>query len=290
LDFVHDDRQPTPEQAFAARLREAREAHQMTQAELSRQLEAVHDLKIDPTSIARMENGKRMIRFNEAVALADILDIRVYDLIRPESFMTTDQEGLREEAVRVQAQLDDLNAKLAEAEKDLRSVRYSAAELREQRDRAEARLASLRPSFGFTGRGWTGPMPETRPIVAAIVTSVEGVLVGKRVDGKPPWTFIAGENEPDESPADTIVREVKEETGLEIEADDTIGERVHPQTGRTMIYMAGHPVRGTSVFVGDEAELDAVRWVSLDEAVELLPGMYEPVRNYLERTFGGRSR
>ena len=133
-------------------------------------------------------------------------------------------------------------------------------------------------------------MPETQPIVAAIVTSAEGVLVGKRVDGKPPWTFIAGENEPDESPADTIVREVKEETGLEIEAGDIIGERVHPQTGRTMIYMAGHPVRGTSVFVGDETELDKVRWVSLDEADELLPGMYEPVHDYLERTLGGRSR
>ena len=54
--------------------------------------------------------------------------------------------------------------------------------------------------------------------------------------------------------------------------------------------MAGHPVRGTSVFVGDETELDKVRWVSLDEADELLPGMYEPVHDYLERTLGGRSR
>jgi hypothetical protein len=29
-------------------------------------------------------------------------------------------------------------------------------------------------------------------VVAAIVISQEGVLLGRRHDGKPPWTFIAG--------------------------------------------------------------------------------------------------
>jgi 8-oxo-dGTP diphosphatase len=282
LDFVHDDRQPTPEQVFAGRLREAREAHQMTQAELSRQLDAKHGVKIDPTSIARMENGKRMIRFNEAVAIADILDMRVTDLIQPENVTTMDPEELRAEVTRVQAELDDLNTKLAEAEKEVQSARYSAAELREQRDRAEARLAAL----SFTGRGWVGTTPELRPIVAAIVTSELGVLVGRRNDGKPPWTFIAGEQDAvkDELPQDTAIREVKEETGLEIEAGDIIGDRVHPQTGRTMIYIAGHPVRGTEVFVGDEAELAEVKWISLHEAYDLLPDMFGPVRTHLENT------
>src|SRR5436305_4878496 len=50
--------------------------------------------------------------------------------------------------------------------------------------------------------------PEHQPVVAAIVTSDRGVLVGKRNDGKPPWTFIAGEIEPGESQADAAVREV----------------------------------------------------------------------------------
>ena len=123
------------------------------------------------------------------------------------------------------------------------------------------------------------------PVVAAIVTSPLGVLVGHRRDGSPPWTFIAGEQDAvkDENPADTAVREVKEETGLEIEAGEIIGERDHPRTGRHMIYMSGYPARGTKVIVADEAELSEVRWVSLAEADELLPGMFEPVREYLER-------
>jgi 8-oxo-dGTP diphosphatase len=129
--------------------------------------------------------------------------------------------------------------------------------------------------------------PATKPqrpaVITAIVTSDRGVLVGKRNDGKPPWTFIAGENEPGESPADTIIREVKEETGLRIRAGETIGERIHPATGRHMVYVGAEPTHGTDVFVGDEDELAEVRWVSLAEADELLPGMFDPVREHLTR-------
>jgi 8-oxo-dGTP pyrophosphatase MutT (NUDIX family)/transcriptional regulator with XRE-family HTH domain len=126
-----------------------------------------------------------------------------------------------------------------------------------------------------------------QPIVAAIVRSSRGVLVGRRNDGKPPWTFIAGEVEPGEQPEDAAVREVKEETGLEVRAGQVIGERDHPKTGRHMIYMAAEPVRGLDIFVGDEDELAEVRWVSLAEADELLPGMFEPVREHLARELGG---
>lgn len=148
---------------------------------------------------------------------------------------------------------------------------------------AEASAAALAASRPI-------PVEETleQPIATAIVTSPLGVLVGRRNDGKPPWTFIAGEVEPGESPADAAEREVKEETGLEVEAGQVIGERVHPKTGRTMIYMAARPVRGTKVIVGDEKELAEVRWVSLAEADELMAayGMFEPVRDYLASTIG----
>jgi 8-oxo-dGTP pyrophosphatase MutT (NUDIX family) len=129
---------------------------------------------------------------------------------------------------------------------------------------------------------------EGQPVVAAIVTSPLGVLVGRRNDGTPPWTFIAGEQDAvkDENPADTAVREVKEETGLRVRVGDVIGERVHPKTHRRMIYMAAVPTHGMDVFVGDEDELAEVRWVSLAEADELLPGMFEPVREHLAEVLG----
>ena len=100
----------------------------------------------------------------------------------------------------------------------------------------------------------------------------------------PPWTFIAGEIEPGESPADAAVREVKEETGLLVRPGRILGRRVHPHTGRLMIYMTAKPEHGTDVHVGDRAELAEVRWLTLAEADTLLPGMYAPVRAHLGRS------
>jgi excisionase family DNA binding protein len=127
--------------------------------------------------------------------------------------------------------------------------------------------------------------PEPQPVVAAIVTSELGVLVGRRNDGKPPWTFIAGEIEPGESAADAGVREVKEETGLLVAAGKEIGRRVHPATGRTMIYMAARPTHGTDIFIGDRDELAEVRWVGLAEAEELMQpySMFRPAREYIDQ-------
>jgi 8-oxo-dGTP pyrophosphatase MutT (NUDIX family)/DNA-binding transcriptional regulator YhcF (GntR family) len=133
--------------------------------------------------------------------------------------------------------------------------------------------------------GEPSSVPEPQPVVAAIVTSHKGVLVARRQDSKPPWTFIAGEIEPGESPADAAVREVKEETGLQVTAGGVIGRRVHPKTKRTMVYMAATPTHGTDAFVGDEDELAEVRWVSLTEADELMGGtIFEPVHEHLRRT------
>ena len=127
--------------------------------------------------------------------------------------------------------------------------------------------------------------PEPVPVVAAIVTSRKGVLVTQRRDGKPPWGFVSGEVEPGESPADAAVREVKEECGLVVRHGRIIGRRVHPATQRTLIYMTAELAgRASAPIIGDESELSDVRWVSLAEADELLPGMFEPVRSYLART------
>lgn len=127
--------------------------------------------------------------------------------------------------------------------------------------------------------------PEPQPVVSAVVTSRKGVLVTRRRDGRPLWAFCGGEIDQGESPADAGIRELKEETGMEAVAGAEIGRRIHPSTGRLIIYMAARPARGkTAVFVGDERELEEVRWVTLDEALELMPTMYEPVAAYLART------
>ena len=64
-----------------------------------------------------------------------------------------------------------------------------------------------------------------------------------------------------------------------------IGRRVHPKTGRTMVYVACRPTHGLDVFVGDTDELSSVEWVSLPELEDAMRayGIFEPVHDYLRR-------
>ena len=76
-----------------------------------------------------------------------------------------------------------------------------------------------------------------------------------------------------------------EETGLRVQATGVIGRRVHPHTGREMVYLAARPTHGTKASIGDEQELAEVRWVDLAQADELMSGtIFEPVRNHLRET------
>ena len=131
------------------------------------------------------------------------------------------------------------------------------------------------------------PRPEPQPVIAAIITSGQSVLITQRRDANPPWGFVTGWSEPGETHADTIIREAKEEADLQVKVGERIGERDHPLTGKHMIYYAARPTRGTEIHVGDKAELLAVRWASLAEAEQLMPDMFGPVHAYLERTLTG---
>nr|WP_229798617.1 NUDIX domain-containing protein [Couchioplanes caeruleus] len=61
------------------------------------------------------------------------------------------------------------------------------------------------------------------------------MLVRRRIaEGRLSWQFAAGKVEPGESGDSAAVRETFEETGLAVRAVRSLGERVHPDTGRTM--------------------------------------------------------
>lgn len=307
------------EEVVGGQVRGRREALGLTQDELGRQLEPLLGRPWSRQAVSAAEKGDRSFGAAELVALAAVLHATVGDLLRPpvqaaavdlggpdmvprEMLLAVITARLRENPNfdAIQETLTLLMDNAAKSQDDLGRILTLAQNLDDlitQRVTVGPPPPDVDPEELYAQPGFTAvpdewhPGPETMPVVAAIVTSRLGVLVGRRNDGKPPWTFIAGEQDAvkDESPQDTAVREVKEETGLRIQAGDVIGERVHPETGRTMTYVAAKPAprAGTSVIVGDTDELAEVRWVSLTEAGQLLPGMYEPVREHLERELGG---
>lgn len=61
-----------------------------------------------------------------------------------------------------------------------------------------------------------------------------------------------------------------EETGLTIAAAGEIGRRMHPATGRLIVYVAAVPAEGSEAQPGDE--LTEVRWASPEEAGRLTDG------------------
>lgn len=268
-------------------LKQLRQARGLTYKELS---EILHNLGRDiPTlGLSRIEKGTRRVDADDLVALAIALCVNPAALLLPRDTLRHAEIQLTgsqpTSADAAWAWMDGLSPMLEGIVSDedvldfVRHARPTWAPVPEQLARVQE---ATRPI----------PVEETleQPVATAIVTSELGVLVGRRNDGKPPWTFIAGEVEPGESPADAAIREVKEETGLRVQLADVIGERVHPKTGRTMIYIAAEPTHGTDVFVGDEEELAEVRWVSLAEADDLMAayGMFEPVHDYLSTKLDG---
>ena len=85
--------------------------------------------------------------------------------------------------------------------------------------------------------------------------------LGSEFEGDWAWTPPAGARQPDEEPDDAAVRELREETGLELEL--TLMESPHPDVA---YYVAEAPP-DTDITL--DAEHDAHRWLPLEAAAEL---------------------
>jgi 8-oxo-dGTP diphosphatase len=129
------------------------------------------------------------------------------------------------------------------------------------------------------------PGTDTEPAIAAAVIAHKGkvLLVKRRVkEGTLSWQFPAGAIEAGESASQAATREAKEETGLTVTDSKILGERVHPSTGRTMIYVACDLVAGDAR-VADDEELSEFAWLKHSELPEYVPyGLFEPVQAHLD--------
>lgn len=131
--------------------------------------------------------------------------------------------------------------------------------------------------------------PDDRPAVAAAIIVEAGrvLLVRRRIaEGQLSWQFPAGVVELGESGEEAAARETLEETGLVVEVVKNLGERIHPATGRRMIYVACDAVEGEA-YVADADELAEVEWCNRERVAAYVPfPFFEPVQEYLDAHLG----
>ncbi len=125
------------------------------------------------------------------------------------------------------------------------------------------------------------------PSVTAAIFDDEDRLLVVRITAREDefWTFPGGLLEPDERPADAVVREVREETGLDAVPAQLVGtfggpefRHVHANGDETAYVMTTWICEATGgTLQTDGDEIADLRWVTHDEALALPSGPWFPI-------------
>lgn len=119
--------------------------------------------------------------------------------------------------------------------------------------------------------------PRTDPVVIMLITRENRVLMG-RSPGWPPGMFslLAGFIEPGETIEAAVRREVSEEAGVEVGEVRYLASQPWPFPASLMLGCAGAALGDTITI--DPAELEAARWVTREEMVEVMGGRHPELR------------
>jgi 8-oxo-dGTP diphosphatase len=118
---------------------------------------------------------------------------------------------------------------------------------------------------------------------AVIVRDGKVLLIRRRLrEGSLLWALPSGGVEPGETAEEAAVRETKEEVGLDVRATSVLGGRIHPNTGRQMIYVACESNSGDAQVL-DADEIAELAWAERAELSNYVPyGFFNAVQDYLD--------
>lgn len=125
--------------------------------------------------------------------------------------------------------------------------------------------------------------------VLGIITDNGKILIGKlkpeqlEAFGGIEYVFPGGKIENEEGSTDAVIREIREETGLDTVIIKKIGERVHPKTLKEMEYYHCKKVSGEETTASSENnDIDRLMWVNLNELFNYMPSLFPKVKEYLD--------
>ena len=126
-------------------------------------------------------------------------------------------------------------------------------------------------------------------VVVAIITDGNKVLIGKLraeklvVFGGVPYIFPGGKQEDNENLEQATIREVKEETGLTARIVRQIGTRIHPKSGKEIVYFHCEKISGDlSTDDAKNNDIDVLLWVDRGQLSEYMPTLFDAVQDYLK--------
>jgi len=110
--------------------------------------------------------------------------------------------------------------------------------------------------------------PQTHPATIMCVSDGEHLLLGRQAAWpEKRWSLLAGFVEPGESPEQTVVREVWEESGVRVERVRYVASQPWPMP---MVLMVGYDAYAPMQAINISDELQFARWFSREELKALV--------------------
>lgn len=122
-----------------------------------------------------------------------------------------------------------------------------------------------------------------RDVSCGIVNKDDKILMVKRAKKEEDllWVFPGGKIEDNETSEEACIREVNEETGLNVSVLGLIGERVHPNTGIKIFYYLCKYESG-EIEILDENEILEISFKTKEEFErDVKTDVFEPVKKYI---------
>lgn len=122
-----------PSEIFARRMREERTRAGLAQAEIARRITSRLGVTIDGSAVTRIEKRERVVRLDEAVAIAEVLGVPITQLLS-DTDPTAERIGeLDEELAQHRWRADQSQRELEQARESIAAVEREIAALKAQK-------------------------------------------------------------------------------------------------------------------------------------------------------------
>lgn len=156
------------DEQFGQRLKERRKDKRWTQPQMAKMLADLCSQSIDPTTIAKIEAGKRSVRINEAVAIAALFEVSVDGLLGRQG---PDDATLTLAMTTLMDYAGDAGRQIVEAQRTATDIDDQLENIEESFDPPHIK------HLQHTAHDMTGHLKEARALATKLVHAASFVIV-----------------------------------------------------------------------------------------------------------------